>query len=65
MAASSKGIRRARMRAYIKARSMFASQGNLDEEGRAALDFYLRHGSKRKTDTPKSKSKSRGKPKRR
>lgn len=47
MAASSKGIRRARMRAYIKARSTFATTGSLDEEGRAALEFYLRHGSKK------------------
>lgn len=44
--AKSKITRRARMRAYIKARANFALTGELDEEGRAALDFYLRHGRK-------------------
>lgn len=42
--AGSKSTRRARMRAYIKARCCFALNDALDEEGRAALDFYLRHG---------------------
>ena len=51
--AKSKVTRRTRMRAYIKARATFALAGELDEEGRAALDFYLRHGQK------KTKRKSR------
>ncbi len=46
--AKTKTTRRTRMRAYIKARASFALTGALDEEGRAALDFYLRHGRKRK-----------------
>jgi hypothetical protein len=46
--AKSKATRRARMRAYIKARASFALTGELDEEARAALDFYLRHGRSRK-----------------
>lgn len=46
--AKSKAMRRARMRAYIKARASFALTGELDEEARAALDFYLRHGRGRK-----------------
>ena len=45
--AGSKATKRARMRAYIKARSCFALNDELNEEGRAALDFYLRHGRKR------------------
>ena len=46
--AKSKATRRARMRAYIKARASFALTGELDEEARAAIDFYLRHGRSRK-----------------
>lgn len=46
MAASSLQIRRARMRAYIKARACFETSEVLDEEYHAALDFYLRHGKK-------------------
>lgn len=46
--AKTKATRRARMRAYIKARASFALTGELDEEARAALDFYLRHGRSRK-----------------
>lgn len=37
-------IKRARMRSYLKARALFAQTGELHEEGRAALDFFLRHG---------------------
>lgn len=46
--AKTKVMRRARMRAYIKARASFALTGELDDEARAALDFYLRHGRSRK-----------------
>jgi hypothetical protein len=46
--AKTKATRRARMRSYIKARASFALTGELDEEARAALDFYLRHGRSRK-----------------
>jgi hypothetical protein len=46
--AKTKSMRRARMRAYIKARASFALTGELDDEARAALDFYLRHGRSRK-----------------
>lgn len=46
--AKTKATRRARMRAYIKARASFALTGELDDEARAALDFYLRHGRSRK-----------------
>lgn len=46
--AKTKATRRARMRAYIKARASFALTGVLDDEARAAIDFYLRHGSSRK-----------------
>ena len=46
--AKTKATRRARMRAYIKARASFALTGELDDEARAALDFYLRHGSSRR-----------------
>ncbi|NIZ12001.1 hypothetical protein [Phaeobacter sp. HF9A] len=34
--------RRLRMRSYIKARSLYALHGELGEDGRAALDFYMR-----------------------
>lgn len=37
--------RRIRMRSYIKARSLFALHGDLNEEGRAALDFYMRQSA--------------------
>ena len=50
--AKAKAMRRARMRAYIKARASFALTGELDDEARAALDFYLRHGRARRS--PKS-----------
>lgn len=46
--AKTKATRRVRMRAYIKARASFALTGELDDEARAALDFYLRHGRSRK-----------------
>lgn len=46
--AKTKATRRTRMRAYIKARASFALTGELDDEARAALDFYLRHGRSRK-----------------
>jgi hypothetical protein len=36
---------RVRVRSYIKARAIFALTGALDEDGRAALDFYLRRGT--------------------
>lgn len=41
-----KSSRRIRMRSYIKARSLFALNGELCEEGRAALDFYMRQSGK-------------------
>ncbi len=47
--AKTKATRRARMRAYIKARASFALTGELDDEARAALDFYLRHGSRKRS----------------
>lgn len=46
--AKTKATRRTRMRAYIKARASFALTGELDDEARAALDFYLRHGRSKK-----------------
>ena len=48
--AKTQATRRARMRAYIKARATFALTGELDEEARAAIDFYLRHGRSRRRD---------------
>lgn len=36
---------RVRARSYIKARAIFALTGELDADGRAALDFYLRRGA--------------------
>ena len=35
---------RVRVRSFLQARAGFALHGSLDEEGRAALDFYLRQG---------------------
>jgi hypothetical protein len=49
--AKTKATRRARMRAYIKAKASFALTGELDDEARAALDFYLRHGRSKKRST--------------
>jgi hypothetical protein len=35
---------RVRMRSFLQARATYALHGELDAEGRAALDFYLRQG---------------------
>lgn len=35
---------RVRMRSFLQARATFALRGELDAEGAAALDFYLRQG---------------------
>lgn len=35
---------RVRVRSFLQARAGFALNGALDDEGRAALDFYLRQG---------------------
>ena len=35
---------RVRMRSFLKARATYAIHGELDAEGRASLDFYLRQG---------------------
>ena len=45
--ADSKALRRIRMRNYIKARSILSMTGDLDDEARSALDFYLRMGRRR------------------
>jgi hypothetical protein len=42
---------RLRVRSYIKARAIFAITGELDEDGRAALDFYLRRGAGKSAKT--------------
>lgn len=52
VAGSAKASRRVRMRSYIKARSKFALTGQLDEDGRAALEFYLRQGRKKRGTKP-------------
>lgn len=48
---------RIRVRSYIKARAIFALTGALDEDGRAALDFYLRRGAGKaaRNITPRSR----------
>jgi hypothetical protein len=53
--AKTKATRRARMRAYIKAKASFALTGVLDDEARAAIDFYLRHGRSRKRSAEEPK----------
>lgn len=46
---SGKGVlEKVRVRSFLKARASFALHGELDADSRAALDFYLRQGKKRK-----------------
>lgn len=46
-----KALSRTRMRSYIYARAIFGLTGELDEAGRAALDFYLRQSRKKRKPT--------------
>ena len=42
--ASSRADTKVRIRSFMKARAGFALKGELDEEARAALNYYLRRG---------------------